>query len=99
MKYTYEGQMPLISNLTSACKNYLNINSSEDVSIAKHIPHNFEWKWMNPDEECVEKRKKNKEFKFKAGEGDLRKFPFFLKDGDVIGLRVEKENSDKLDDF
>jgi hypothetical protein len=31
---------------------------------------------------------------------DLRKFPFFLQDGDIIGCRLEKENlPDLIDDF
>lgn len=60
------------------------------------MPHNFEWKWFNPDEECTEKigKKKKKEIKFNASEADLRKMPFLLKDGDIIGLRIENENID-----
>ena len=34
-------------------------------------------------------KKKKKEVVFKAGEGDLRKMPFLLKDGDIIGVRIE----------
>ena len=54
---------------------------------------------MNPEEECVEKRKKNKEVRFKAGEADLRKFPFFLKDGDIIGVKLDSEDPENADDF
>ena len=71
----------------------------EQITLAKYIPHNFEWKWMNPDEQIVEKRKKNKEFVVRAGEQDLRKVPYFLKDGDIIGYRLESENIDQSDDF
>jgi ubiquitin carboxyl-terminal hydrolase 40 len=91
--------VPLISDLVEACKKYTGVVDPDTVFIAKYVPHNFEWKWMNPDEEIVEKRKKNKEVKFKAGEADLRKFPFMLKDGDIIGIRLESENIDGQDDF
>lgn len=63
------------------------------VSIAKYVPHNFEWKWFNPEEEVVEKKKKNKEIKHNASEYDIRKPPFQLKDGDIIGVRLESENT------
>ena len=67
-------------------------DDDQKVSIAKYVPHNFEWKWFNPEEEIVEKKKKNKEIKHKSSEYDLRKAPFQLKDGDIIGVRIEKEN-------
>ena len=54
---------------------------------------------MNVEEEIVEKKKKNKEVRYKAGNADLRKTPFFLKDGDIIGIRFESDNLEKLDDF
>ena len=88
-----------MADLIAACKQYVGVSDPETVSIAKYVPHNFEWKWMNPEEEIVEKKKKNKEVKFKAGEADLRKFPFMLKDGDIFGIRLESENLDGLDDF
>jgi len=34
-----------------------------------------------------------------AGNADLRKMPFFLKDGDIIGMRMESENKEGKDDF
>ena len=54
---------------------------------------------MDPDEEIVEKRKKGKEFRCKASEQDLRRPPFYLKDGDIIAYRLDSENSEKTDDF
>ena len=54
---------------------------------------------MNLEEIIVEKGKKNKETRCRAGDKDLRKFPFMLKDGDIIGIRVESENTLLLDDF
>jgi hypothetical protein len=35
----------------------------------------------------------------KAANLDLRKFPWLLQDGDIIGVRIERENSSKNDDF
>jgi hypothetical protein len=35
----------------------------------------------------------------KAANIDIRKFPLFLQDGDIIGVRIERENPDKDDDF
>ena len=29
----------------------------------------------------------------------MRKYPWFLSDGDIIGVRIERENLDKSDDF
>jgi len=55
------------------------------------VPHNFEWKWFNPAEEIVEKKKKNKEFRYLASEVDIRKPPFSIKDGDIIGVRLDSE--------
>ena len=99
ISFKFPGKMPLIEDLVKQCKESFGLSQDEGVKIAKHVPHNFEWKWMNPDEECVEKRKKNKEVKFKAGEQDLRKFPFFLKDGDIIGVKLDNEDPEGTDDF
>ena len=46
---------------------------------------------FNKEEVIVEKKKK-KEHKYKAETADLRNFPFLLKDGDIIGVRMETEN-------
>jgi hypothetical protein len=54
---------------------------------------------MDPNEEVVEKKKKNKEVRYKLANADLKKMPFFLKDGDIIGVRFEKDNEDNNDDF
>ena len=56
---------------------------------------------MNPDEVIVEKKgKKSKtEIKTPASEIDLRKIPFLLKDGDIVGIRVNTEAGADTDDF
>lgn len=63
------------------------------VSLAKYVPHIFEWKHFDPEEEIVEKqgKKKKTEIKTLVPMFDLRKFPFLINDGDIIGLRVETE--------
>jgi hypothetical protein len=35
----------------------------------------------------------------KAGNIDLRLYPWFLADGDIIGVRIERDNTDAQDDF
>jgi ubiquitin carboxyl-terminal hydrolase 40 len=101
-KFTFpEKENPTIPHLTEACRQHLGLAPSERVSISKYVPHAFEWKWLNPDEVLIEKRgKKNKiEVKLPAAEQDLRKPPYMLKDGDIIGLRVDSEEGAHEDDF
>ena len=56
---------------------------------------------MNPDEVIVEKKgkKQKTETKTPACDIDVRKFPYLLKDGDIIGLRIENEIDAAIDDF
>jgi hypothetical protein len=101
-KFTYpEKDLPTIPHLLDSCKQSMGLGKDEKVSIAKYVPHAFEWKWLNPEEVLIEKRgKKNKiEVKTPAAEVDLRKTPYLLKDGDIIGLRIESENIAAEDDF
>ena len=35
----------------------------------------------------------------RAGNLDMRKYPWWLADGDIIGVRIERENTEKDDDF
>ncbi len=54
--------------------------------VAKHVPHEFVWRAIDPEMECVEK-KKNKERKFKLKEiQDLKHYPLMLKDGDHLAI-------------
>ena len=101
-KFTYpEKDVPKIPELEAQCKAHLCLDQSETVSLVKYIPHAFEWKHMNPDEVNIEKKgKKSKtEIKMAASDIDLRKMPFLLKDGDIIGVRVNTEAGAALDDF
>lgn len=97
-KFTFKVQPPKIEDLLRACKEFLGLNPDENISIAKYFPNKFDWKHLNPEEEIVEK-KKNKEVKFKGLNADLRKMPYLLRDGDIIGVRIESENEDGKDDF
>ena len=64
----------------------LELFGSEDstvnsIKIVKHVPHQFEWKVLDPDEEVSYKQKK-KTVKQRAGDMDLKKPPLLMKDGD-----------------
>jgi len=91
--------VPLLSDLERSCKEFYQIQDDEKFSIAKYFPHKFEWKHYDHNEEIIEKKKKGKSITLKLSEQDLRKGPFFMKDGDIIGLRFESENIDGDDDF
>ena len=61
----------------------------------KHVPHQFEWKVLDPDEQVSVKQKK-KTVMQRAGDLDLRKPPLLLKDGDQIGVLVRPNPDDDL---
>ncbi len=56
---------------------------------------------MNPDEVIVEKKgkKQKTEIKMPASDVDLRKFPYMLKDGDILGLRLDSDEGASTDDL
>jgi len=101
VKFIFPGETPRLEDLVNTCRVHLSLLPSEEISVAKYVPHIFEWKWMNPEEDHVEKvgKKKKTEIHFKTKDADLRKMPFLLKDGDIIGIRVESENLNHEDDF
>lgn len=89
-----------MADLEQTCKNYFNLVDSDKISLAKYFPHKFEWMWLNPNEEITEKKKKGKEVKYLAANADLKKMPFMLKDGDIIGIRFDSEiKENESDDF
>ena len=96
-KFHFYGQHPSLAELVEQCKEHMGIGPDIPVSLAKYVPHQFEWKYINPLEEIVEKqgKKKKVEIKTLVANFDLRKFPFLMNDGDIIGLR---EDSEPLDD-
>lgn len=77
-----------LSELRDKAREVFEVQDNEEVEIAKHVPHAFEWKWLQEDEIVSEKRKKNKTVEIRVGDQDLKKFPILLKDGDQIGVRI-----------
>ena len=65
------------------------------MKVIKHIPHQFEWKVLDPDEELTIKQKK-KSIKQRAGDIELKKPPILLKDGDHIGVLIDGSTVDDL---
>ena len=96
-----EKSVPTIHQLWESCRASLGLGPTERISVAKYVPHLFEWKWFNPEEEIIEKqgKKKKVEIKTLAAVFDLRKFPFLVTDGDIIGVRVETDPGAEIDDF
>eukprot|EP00349_Pseudokeronopsis_sp_Brazil_P001019 CAMPEP_0202964392 /NCGR_PEP_ID=MMETSP1396-20130829/8464_1 /ASSEMBLY_ACC=CAM_ASM_000872 /TAXON_ID= /ORGANISM="Pseudokeronopsis sp., Strain Brazil" /LENGTH=186 /DNA_ID=CAMNT_0049686453 /DNA_START=3178 /DNA_END=3738 /DNA_ORIENTATION=+ len=101
VKVIFDGEVPKLPDLLAKAKEFVEAKEEEEVAVAKYVPHLFEWKWLDPEESHSEKvgKKKKKEVQFKTINADLRKMPFLLKDGDIIGVRQEKDNVDKDDDF
>ena len=67
----------------------------DTMKIVKHVPHQSEWKVLDPNETVTYKQKK-KTIKTRAGDLELKKPPILLKDGDHIGVLV---NGSIEDDF
>lgn len=71
--------------------------------LAKHIPHEYDWKWINEDEVIEQKKgKKNKETvtKLLVKDIEIRRAPILIKDGDKIGVRFNLlGNEEETDDF
>lgn len=53
--------------------------------MVRYIPHQFFWKKLDA-EEMISIKKKDKETKVLTKDCDLRNAPFFIKDGDIIGV-------------
>jgi len=71
-----------------------------EIQIAKHEPHNFKWRYLNPHEFVTEKKKSGKQGKTqKLYEVELRMAPVLLKDGDEFGFRIESDETNKTDDW
>ena len=65
------------------------------IKLVKHLPEEFKWQVLNPDETFSYKQKKKK-IKRRAGDMDLQKAPWLITDGAHIGVIVE---SSEFDDF
>ena len=69
--------------------------SVSTMKICKHVPHQFEWKVLDP-EELVTVKQKKKSITQRAGDLELSKPPILLRDGDHIGVLVDGSASDDL---
>jgi hypothetical protein len=97
-----------IRELKQTAREVFGIQEELQVELAKHVPHQFEWKWLDEDEKVEIKaggKKKGGKMQnlkqiHRAGDLDVKVFPVLLKDGDLIGVRVGEENStDVADDW
>ena len=87
-----------LRHLETFAKEFLAIQANQKVSLCKYVPHKFEWEHFDPNRDVSSGKGKKKNLQ-KAHQIDLKNFPFLLKDGDIIGVRVESENADHSDDF
>lgn len=99
MLFKHKSNAPTMAELEQSCREFYQVQQHERISMCKYFPHKFEWKWMDYNEEIVEKKKKGKETKILAANADLKKIPYFVKDGDIIGVRFESENTGGADDL
>ena len=92
---------PTIQSLKTFIRESYEISEGEHIDLCKFIPWEFEWRHMDPNQMVEEKAKGKGKKKnlVRAANVDLRKFPHFLTDGDIIGLRLGKEDPEKTDDF
>ena len=67
----------------------------QSIKIVKHVPHQFMWRELDPEEQVTIKVKKKSE-KHRLGDLDLSKPPILLKDGDHIGVLVDGGATDDL---
>lgn len=111
-KYVYNKVLPTLSHLRVQLSVALNIPPTE-ISVAKYIPHAYDWRYWDPNEEIeVKKKKRGKKGKKnqnseeekkvemkKMIELDLRTAPFLLSEGDILGVRDDTEEGAIEDDF
>ena len=95
---------PTIQTLKTAARCVFGIKEGEHIEICKRIAHEFHWRHMDPNQthEQTTGKKKKQKIQVKAANMDLRKLPYPLgpvQDGDIIGVREERDNADKQDDF
>lgn len=98
-KFTWAADVkfgPQLSHLKAFCRGVYGYKDEEHIEIAKFVPYNFEWKFMDGNDSIeMKKGKKGKQRqKVKIANVDLRQQPFHLSDGDIIGVRLEKDNKD-----
>mmetsp|Transcript_2324 Transcript_2324/g.3971 ORF Transcript_2324/g.3971 Transcript_2324/m.3971 type:complete len:136 (+) Transcript_2324:222-629(+) len=94
-------KFPCLNDLKAEARATFDIKNGEHIEVCKFIPHEFEWRHLDANQLVQEKtgKKKKQVQSVKLANLDLRKYPVFLQDGDIIGVRLERENPDKTDDF
>mmetsp|Transcript_26663 Transcript_26663/g.40676 ORF Transcript_26663/g.40676 Transcript_26663/m.40676 type:complete len:88 (+) Transcript_26663:701-964(+) len=83
-------KVPTLETLKVKARETFSLAADEEVDICKFITHEFEWKFIDPEEMIDEKvgKKKKQIQRVSMATMDLRKWPFFLQDGDIIGVRL-----------
>jgi len=95
-----------IKDLKAKAREMFGIHEELQIELAKHVPHQFEWKWLDEDEKIEVKvggKKKggklaNAKQIVLAKDTDVKQFPVLLKDGDIIGVRIGEENAADVGD-
>ena len=105
-KFTFGSQdqankVPTIQSLKQFVRGVHGLADGEHIDLCKYIPWQFEWNHLDPNQMVeVKKGKKNKKKELvKAGTTDLRNFPHFLADGDIIGVKFGKDDPQGSDDL
>ena len=73
-------------------------NISQIKKIAKHVPHQFEWKVLRAKDEVKVKQKK-KTLTYRLEQINLKQQPILLKDGDHIGVLIDCADDAEDDDM
>ena len=71
---------------------------SEIKKIAKHVPHQFEWKVLRAKDDVKVKQKK-KTLTYRLEQINLKQAPILLKDGDHIGVLIDSNDDAEDDDM
>lgn len=75
------------------------LSEGEHIDLCKFITFEFEWRLIDPNQMVEERNGKKKKQLVRASNIDLRKYPHFLGDGDIIGVRLGSEDPTKTDDL
>lgn len=86
--FKFKAKEPTLKELQESVFEHLEIKAHLG-KLALYIPHQFEWQYLDPEHLVEEKKgKKGKNIvKTKLLEFNLKKFPYTLRDGCVIGVK------------
>lgn len=96
-----EAKFPTVQTLKTFIRGLYNIPDGEHIDLCKFVPWEFEWRHVDPNQMVEERAKKKgkKKSQVKVTNIDLRNYPHFLADGDIIGVRLGKDDPQSQDDF